>query len=274
MQTQREMRAVKIAEQIRKECKLKPEIGIILGSGWGDVCDNMEDRCSVPYAELDGMPACGVKGHAGNFLLGRIGGKNVLAVQGRFHLYEGKPMEDVVLPVQIAHALGVQTLILTNSAGALNPDYNVGDLMIFHDHINLTGRNPLAGLKPTEANPVFVDMTHVYDKSISDLLKGVCLQTEISFHEGIYLQVLGPSYETPAEVRAFYRLGADAVGMSTVVEAIFARYLKMRVAAISCITNKGAGLSENELNHAEVLAALEKNRSQLSDVLFRFIEKI
>ena len=270
----RKERAAFIAAQIKERISVLPKVGVVLGSGWNGVADLLKDKKTVAYAELAEMPRCGVQGHMGNFVFGRADANSVVAMQGRFHLYEGKGTETVVLPVEVMKELGVQTLVLTNAAGGVNSGYCPGELMVISDHINLTGRNPLAGLKPTEANPVFVDMTHVYDESISDLLKGVCLQTEISFHEGIYLQVLGPSYETPAEVRAFYRLGADAVGMSTVVEAIFARYLKMRVAAISCITNKGAGLSENELNHAEVLAALEKNRSQLSDVLFRFIEKI
>ncbi len=253
--------AKKIADDIRKRISVSPRVGVILGSGWGGIASALDTPCRVPYSELDGMPACGVAGHAGNFVFGKIGNIGVAAVQGRFHLYEGKSEAHAVLPLRILFELGARTVILTNAAGGLNPNFSIGDLMILDDHINFTCRNPLIGLQPTPEFPErFVDMTEVYDKSLREIIFEECGKLSVPAHFGTYMQVLGPSYETPAEIRAFRTLGADAVGMSTVVEAIYARYLGMKVAAISNITNLAAGLSAEKLAHADVLQ--ESNRRE------------
>ena len=267
-------RVFKIADFLKSESDIEPEIAIVLGSGWGGVCKFLEDKKVIAYSDIEGMPVCGVQGHSGNFILGKIGNKGVIAVQGRFHLYEGKPMEDVVLPIGVCAAMGAKTLFLTNSAGALNDSYLPGDLMSLSDHINFTGKNPLIGIKAKEDFPVFIDMTNIYDRMISEIVSDECKKLNIRHQNGIYIQVLGPSYETPSEVRAFARLGADAVGMSTTVEAIYARYLGLRIAGLSCITNKGAGLSESALNHKEVLSALESVGEKFSELLKNVFEKI
>ena len=264
-------RSETIAAAIRKRTAVRPKIGLILGSGWGKAVTAMTEKCIVPYAELEGMPVCGVEGHAGNFVFGYLEGVPVAAVQGRFHLYEGRPMEEVVLPVRVLHALGVRDLLLTNAAGGVNETYSVGDLMILSDHINFTGRNPLLGVKATSENPIFVDMTHVYDDKWSETIAAKCAEAGIRAHRGVYMQVLGPSYETPAEVRAYRTLGADAAGMSTAVEAICARYLKMRVAAVSCITNQAAGCGGTEITHAEVLEIAKKNEERFGELLKKIV---
>lgn len=257
--------AEKIAEKIRAKVSARPRIGVILGSGWGGIANALDDKEVLPYSELQGMPACGVAGHAGNFVFGRAGKNSVVAVQGRFHLYEGHGEAHAVLPVRILWELGVRTLILTNAAGGINPHFSVGDLMILADHINMTSRNPLIGLKP--ASDGFIDMTQVYDSSLRELIREKCGNFGLPSHFGTYMQVLGPSYETPAEIRAFRSMGADAVGMSTAVEAIYARYLGMRVAGVSNITNMGAGMLLGSLAHADVLSQANSRAPLLTNLM-------
>lgn len=260
--------AMNIAGEIRNRISVSPRVGVVLGSGWGGVAAAIENGIAVPYSDLRGMPACGVAGHAGNFVFGNIGEKNVAVVQGRFHLYEGHNEASAVLPVRVLYEMGVRTVILTNAAGGLNPNYSVGDLMILNDHINFTCRNPLIGIKPTSEFPDrFVDMTEVYDRGMRDMIREECAKHKIPAHLGTYIQVLGPSYETPAEIRAFRSLGADAVGMSTVIEAIYARYLGMKVAGISNITNMGAGLVVGGLAHADVLQESRRREPVLAQLM-------
>ena len=270
-----ERRAQRIAQQIAERLDAsgcpRPRLGFILGSGWGAAADRMEISASFSFAQLEGMPMCGVPGHTGVFLCGTMAGKPAVAVQGRLHMYEGHPPAEAVLPVAVLYVLGVRTIVLTNAAGAVNADYSAGDVMVIRDHINFTFRNPLAGLDSGERTR-FVDLAHTYDEQLRAALCGACAGAGIPCREGVYMQVLGPSYETPAEVRAFRALGADAVGMSTAVEAIYARYLGMRVAAVSFLSNAAAGLSSGGVSHAEVLERSACHAAALSALLYTFAD--
>ena len=259
-------RAKGIAEQLASITNVRPRAAFVLGSGWGNVAKAVADPCVVAYDRLAGMPHCGVRGHAGNFVFGTLEGLPVMLVQGRFHLYEGRSVDEVVLPVAIAAELGADTLILTNAAGGIAPSLQVGDLLVLRDHINLCGHNPLVGISPSVA-PVFLDMTACYDAELRRMIATECDALQIAHSEGVYIQVLGPSYETPAEVSAFRVLGADAVGMSTAVETIYARFRGMRVAALSCITNAAAIAGGAAIDHAEVLACLERKQAQFGELV-------
>lgn len=260
-----------IIEQIRERTDIVPEIGLILGSGWGVVCDALVDAVKIAYSDLEGMPTCTVKGHGGNFLLGKLFGKNVCVMQGRFHLYEGHSAKTATLPLFVMKELGISKLIVTNAAGGVNSNYSIGDLMIITDHINLSGDNPLTGVQATEESPIFVDMATIYNKEYVDILKRACEKHNISYHCGTYLQLKGPNYETPAEIKMASVIGADAVGMSTVCEVIAARYLKLSVAGITCITNMAAGISKTALNHKEVLDVSNTNKEKFQTVLKELI---
>lgn len=266
-------RAQKIAQALRERTQMRPKIALVLGSGWSNVVNVLAEPQRIAYGELEGMPQCGVAGHAGNFLFGKLGGVDVLILQGRFHLYEGRDMAEVVQPIAVAAQLGAEALVLTNAAGGLDPVFRPGDVMLFSDHINMTCRNPLVGL-PSGERPLFIDMAQVYDAEFRAILRAECTACGIACRDGVYMQVLGPSYETPAEVSAFRRLGADAVGMSTVVEAIYAHYMGLRIAAISCITNAAAGLSDVPLCHEDVLAALKQRERALGQLLLGAVPKL
>ena len=267
------MRAEAIARQIEKLAypagAQHPRLGVVLGSGWGAAAAALEGAANIPFAHLADMPLCGVAGHAGHFICGSLGGKPAVAVQGRFHLYEGHSAAEAVLPVAVLFELGVRAVLLTNAAGAIAEGARVGEVMAVRDHINLTGRNPLVGLHADDRTP-FVDLTHAYDARLRADLLAACREAGVRCREGVYLQLLGPSYETPAEIRAFRTLGADAVGMSTAVEVIYARYLGMRVAALSFFSNVAAGLTEHELSHAEVLAESRRSAESLASILSDF----
>lgn len=268
------IQAKAIAEQIYLKTKLIPDIGMVLGSGWGGAADLFQQSKRIPFSSLNGMPLCGVVGHSGNFVIGKAGKKSVALVQGRFHLYEGRSEEEIVLPIRILFELGIKKVLLTNAAGGLNPAFDVGDLMLITDHINFTGKNPLVGVSPTAERPVFADMTNVYDKKAGAVVENECARLKIPIRKGIYLQVIGPSYETPAEIRAFQRLGADAVGMSTALEAIYARYLGMTVVGLSCITNKGAGLSDGAIGHEEVIDQTMRRQESFAKLAEALAERI
>jgi purine-nucleoside phosphorylase len=245
----------------------KPEIGLILGSGLGFFADErIEVIGRLPYGEIEGFPVSTVPGHAGQFVFGHLDGRRVLCMQGRFHFYEGYRMEQLTLPIRMMHRLGVQTLFLTNAAGGINPCYTPGDFMLIHDHINFLGTNPLIG-SVIDEGVRFPDMTEVYDKALRCNIREWAKEQEIRLQEGVYLATTGPCFETPAEVRAFGILGADAVGMSTVPEAIVARQLGIRVIGISCITNAAAGISTGPLTHEEVSETADRVRIQFADLL-------
>jgi purine-nucleoside phosphorylase len=241
-----------VAEKVRRSCELRPRLGIILGTGFHHLAHELEVEAMIPFGKLPGFPRPGVRGHAGQLLTGRLAGTPVLVLSGRAHYYEGISMSLITFPVRVLAACGVTDLLLTNAAGGINPRLRAGDFLILSDHINLMGLNPLRGAC---SHPPFVDLSCAYDRGLRQLLQRAGKSAGRRLRRGVYLAVAGPSYETPAEIRAFRRLGADAVGMSTVPEAIVARQCGLRVAALSCITNLAAGMSEAPLSHAEVLAA-------------------
>ena len=244
-----------------------PQWGIVLGSGLGSLVDEVDAMMSVPYEEITGMPVSTVSGHAGRFVFGRLAGRRVLVAQGRVHLYEGRTAEEVTAAVRFMDARGVKKLVLTNAAGSLRPDFAPGTWMMLSDHLNLTGTSPLLG----GAN--FVDMSAVYSAEWRAHFLRLAAEESIALHHGVYAGLLGPQYETPAEVRMLRALGADAVGMSTVLEAIQARALGMEVAAFSCLTNMAAGLSAGTLDHGEVLATGRASAEQLVRLLARALPR-
>ena len=240
-----------------------PEWGIVLGSGLGSLVDEVDAIMSVPYEEIAGLPVSTVSGHAGRFVFGRLAGRRVIVAQGRVHLYEGRSAEEVTAMVRFMEMLGAKKLVLTNAAGSLRADFAPGTWMMLSDHLNLTGTSPLLG------GPNFVDMTAVYSPALRAHFTLLAAEESIALHSGVYAGLLGPQYETPAEVRMLRGLGADAVGMSTVLEAIQARALGMEIAGFSCLTNMGAGLSAGELHHGEVLATGRAAAEQLVRLLAR-----
>jgi len=233
-----------------------PEIGVILGSGLGALADQIDLAVAVPYAEIPHVPVPAAEGHRGRLVLGRLEGRTVAALQGRAHLYEGWTAEQVTFPVRVLVGLGVHTLVVTNAAGGLNPAFQSGDLMLITDHINFTGANPLVGPHDPLLGPRFPDMSRAYDPALRAVARGAARETGVPVREGVYAGVLGPSYETPAEVAMLARWGADAVGMSTVAEVIAARHAGLRVLGIAAITNAAgpAGAPAGEVTHEEVLA--------------------
>ena len=257
--------------QIRKLSRLRPRLALVLGSGFGQVLEGMEIETRIPYAKLPGFPPVGVSGHAGELCLGRLANTPIVVLSGRAHYYEGHSMEGVTLAVRTLASLGIRDLLLTNAAGGVNRRFRAGDFMVLTDHINLMGVNPLRG-PALKGLPRFVDLTEVYDPQLSRLLLAAARGQRVKVHRGVYLAVSGPSYETPAEIRAFARMGADAVGMSTVPEAIVARQCGLRVAALSCITNLAAGLSAAPLSHAEVLATAGRVKPAAATVLKNFVK--
>lgn len=241
----------------------QPEWGIVLGSGMGMLVHEVDAILSLPYEEITGMPVSTAPGHAGRFVFGRLAGSRVIMAQGRVHLYEGRTADEVSAAVRFMETLGVRKLVLTNAAGTLNPQFAPGSWMMLSDHLNLTGTSPLVG------GPNFVDMSAVYSPELRVRFAAAASAENIALHEGVYAGLLGPQYETPAEVRMLRTLGADAVGMSTVLEAIQARALKMEVAGFSCLTNWAAGLGGQLLSHEEVLSTGQQAADQMLRILTR-----
>lgn len=250
---------------------LRPQVGIVLGSGLGGLADALDLEVAIPFADLPGWPPATAPGHAGRLLFGRLSGVPAVVQQGRFHLYEGHSAGFVVQPVLLMGRLGAETVVLTNAAGGVNPDYGAGTLMAIADHLNLTGRHPLFGSNASEIGPRFPDMTEVWNAALRKRLHEAAVAEGVNLEEGVYACLSGPSYETPAEVRMLRALGADAVGMSTALEAIAARWADMRVCGVSLVTNPGAGLSGAKLSHAEVLAAAGTAGPRLARVLARLV---
>lgn len=229
-----------------------PRIALVLGSGLGAFAQTLQDARRVPYGDIEGMPLPRVEGHAGSLVFGSHAGSAVVAMQGRAHLYEGHSPQEVVFGVRLMITLGARVVLLTNAAGGISTHLQPGSLMLLTDHLNLTGRNPLAGPNDDTLGPRFPDMSAVYDPELRELAQGVARGIQVPLQQGVYAGLLGPSYETPAEIRMLRSMGADAVGMSTVLEAIAARHMGARCLGISCVTNQAAGLSDTELSHAEV----------------------
>lgn len=238
---------------ILNKSKYKPEIGLILGSGLGSLADLIEEPEFYPYEELPNFPTSTVEGHAGRLVIGKLEGKTVVAMQGRFHYYEGYSMQEVTFPVRVMKLLGVETLIVTNAAGAVNTSYKPGDLMIISDHINLSGGNPLIGRNLDTFGARFPDMSTAYNRELREKVKSVASSLSLDIKEGVYVMMSGPTYETPAEIKMVRTLGGDAVGMSTAPEVIVANHSGIKVVGISCLTNMAAGILEQPLNHEEVI---------------------
>ena len=245
----------------------RPEVAVILGSGLGEWADSLEEIQAFPYSALPHFHVPSVAGHAGRLLFGRVRGRRIVVLQGRFHFYEGYPIEEVVFPVQLLCSLGIGTLLLTNAAGGINQRFHAGDLMVITDHINLMGVNPLRGPNDQRLGPRFPDMSRIYDSEASETLKRIGRNLGIPVQEGVYAAMSGPSYETPAEIRMLSRWGADAVGMSTVPEAIVARQRGVKVAGISCITNLAAGISPEPLSHKEVVETADRVKRSFMTLL-------
>ena len=252
----------------------KADIGVILGSGLGDYAEALEDAVKLPYSEIPGFPRSTVAGHAGMWCCGTLYGKRVVMMQGRFHYYEGYGMKDVTLPVRVMQKIGVKTLIVTNAAGGVNLGYHPGELMVIGDMFSMTAQNPLIGPNLDAFGPRFPDMSCAFDKELRALAHECANEQGFALREGVYVQMTGPTYETPAEIRMLRTLGADAVGMSTVPEVIVARHGGMRVLGISCITNMAAGILDQPLNHAEVTETANRVKGQFRNLLDRIIEKM
>lgn len=257
---------------VRRRTALAPELGIVLGSGLGGLAADLSDATAIPFDELPGWPAATAPGHAGRLVIGRLAGVPVAALQGRFHLYEGHPAGLVVQPVLLMRRLGARAVLLTNAAGGVDPAFRPGTLMLISDSLNLTGVNPLVGPNDGALGPRFPDMVDAWDSALRVLLRRAADETGIAVEEGVYAQLLGPNFETPAEVRMLRTLGASAVGMSTVVEAVAARWMGLRVAGISLVTNAGAGITGQPLTHAEVLAAGDAAGPRMLALVRRFVE--
>jgi purine-nucleoside phosphorylase len=262
---------IAIAALLRKLIRLRPKLAIVLGSGFHDVASRLRVETRIPYAKLPGFPRPGVQGHSGEVLAGRFGRAPVLLLSGRAHFYEGHPMEVVTLAVRVLAAFGVRDLLLTNAAGGIQKRFRPGDFMSLSDHINLMGVNPLRGARPPGCER-FIDLSETYAPELRRLLAAAARKARARLHSGVYLAVSGPSYETPAEIRAFARLGADAVGMSTVPEAIVARQCGLRVAGLSCITNLAAGRASGALSHQDVLETAARVRQTAAALIEHFVK--
>lgn len=259
------------AARLKKISRLRPTLAIVLGSGFHHALTEMCVDKKISYAKIPGFPKPTVSGHAGELYFGHLGQTPVIILSGRAHFYEGHDMERVTSATRTLAAFGITNLLLTNAAGGINKNFRAGDFMVLTDHINFMGANPLRGIHQKDL-PRFVDLTETYDKKLSGLLFRAGKISELKLQRGVYMAVSGPSYETPAEIRAFAKLGADAVGMSTVPEAIVARQCGLRVAGISCITNLAAGISRDNLSHAEVLETAEKVKTLATKLLKSFAE--
>ena len=251
-----------------------PEIGIILGSGLGGLVDIMENKEVIPYSQIPHFPVSHVEGHAGNLVFGSIGGKSVVCMQGRFHYYEGFHMQEVTYPVYVMKQLGVRYLIVTNACGGINKSFKPGDLMIITDHINFSANNSLIGINDDRLGPRFPDMSNAYDRKLRGKAKEIAAHENIPLAEGVYLMVSGPTFDTPAEVRAYRILGADAVGMSTVPEVICAVHSGIKVLGFSVIVNLGCGLGKTALSHAETLREAEKASANLIKLVKNCVREI
>lgn len=237
---------------IRRKTDFVPSVALVLGSGLGGFADEIDVECEIPYSEIEGFPVSTVKGHSGKFVFGDLDGVKVVCMQGRVHYYEGYTMEQVVMPIRLMALMGAKTLFLTNASGGINPDFSAGDFMLINDHISNFVPNVLIGQNIDELGLRFPDMSDIYNASLREIIKEQAKELSIPLKEGVYVQLTGPSYESPAEIRMLGRMGADAVGMSTVCEAIAANHMCMDICAVSCISNLAAGIALHPLTHEEV----------------------
>jgi len=270
---------MKLAEQCVEYIKgrigdFRPEIGVVLGSGLGDIFASAQVVDVVDYKDIPNFPTTTVSGHKGRFLFLKVGSKNLVVMQGRVHYYEGYSVSQVVTPIAVMKILGTQALILTNASGGINPDFNAGDLMVITDHISNFVPSPLIGENNSCYGERFPDMSNVYNKDLIKIIKLVARENNIMLRQGVYVQATGPNYETPAEVRMFGILGADAIGMSTACEAMTANYLGVKVCGISLVTNKAVGLINKPLSHKEVETVANKSTEKLGRLIIKTIEKM
>lgn len=262
------------ADYIKNQINISPKIGLILGSGLGILANEIENPIKIPYEDIPNFPVSTVEGHEGQLVIGNLQGKKVIALQGRFHYYEGYSMNEVTFPVRVMKELGIGSVIVTNAAGGSNENFQPGDLMIITDHINFGFDNPLMGKNFEELGPRFPDMSHAYDERLINIAKKVANNYNIKVQEGVYMFLTGPTYETPAEVKMAQILGADAVGMSTVPEVVTAVHGGLKVLGISCITNMASGILDQPLDHSEVIETTQRVKNKFMLLIKKLIEEI
>ncbi len=261
-------------QHIQRQIEFTPAVAVVLGSGLGYFAEEIEKVAEVAYADIPGVPQSTVEGHQGKFIFGYVGEIPVVLMQGRVHYYEGYTMEDVVLPIRVMRMLGAQKLILTNAAGGINHAFKVGDFMLITDHISSFVPSPLIGANKGALGPRFPDMTDVYDAEFREEVRAIAADLGIGLQEGVYVQLSGPNYETPAEIKMYQALGIDAVGMSTVCEAMVANHMGMKICGISCITNMASGIAQHQLSHAEVQETAERVSDSYKKLIKKIINKI
>lgn len=262
------------AEFIASRTRLKPAVAVVLGSGLGAFADSLIDQTTISYNDIPGWPQSTAVGHAGKLVIGTVDGVAVAALAGRAHLYEGYTAKQAAFGIRTLHALGVQSVVLTNAAGGIRPHWKPGQLVLISDHINLLGQNPLSGPNDDSLGPRFPDMSEAYSRHFRDLARATGHQIDVDLQEGVYAAVPGPSYETPAEIRYLRAIGADLVGMSTIPETIAANHMGMKVLGISCVTNHAAGVIDQKLNHTEVLEVGERMKGTLIELLRRILPQL
>lgn len=251
-------KVVKCYESIKERIPFTPKVALVLGSGLGNYADTMDVKAEIEYHDIEGFPVSTVPGHAGKFIFGYVKEVPVVCMKGRVHYYEGYPISDVVLPTRLMKMMGAEILFLTNASGGVNPSFHAGDFMLITDHISCFAPNPLIGQNIDEFGVRFPDMTNVYDRELQDIIRNKAKENQIGLQEGVYVQLTGPSFESPAEIRMIKGFGGDAVGMSTVVEAITANHMGMKICGISCVCNLAAGMNAQPLTHEEVQEASAK----------------
>lgn len=266
--------ATAAAEFVLAKTSLRPRVGLVLGSGLGAFADELTEATKISFGDIPNFPRSSVEGHAGKLVLGKAAGTAIAAMQGRVHFYEGHPMSSVIFPMRVFSRMGIKAVILTNAAGGIGAKLSEGSLVVLTDHINMMGTNPLIGPNDDRFGPRFFDMTSAYDPAYRALTLKEGKQLGVNIHEGVYLAVTGPSYETPAEIRACRTMGADVVGMSTVPEVIAARHMGIKVLAISCVTNLAAGISDAPLNHNEVMEVGNRVRGHFVALLKKVIPQL
>ncbi|SDR87463.1 purine-nucleoside phosphorylase [Paenibacillaceae bacterium GAS479] len=275
MSTQETAKQIGEAVQfIRSQSPITPQVGLIMGSGLGILADYIEEAVTISYSDIPHFPVSTVEGHAGELLVGMLSGIPVILMKGRFHMYEGYGAELTAFPVRVMKALGADRLVVTNAAGGINTNYSAGDLMLITDHINFTGRNPLMGPNDNAVGVRFPDMSEGYSRRLGNVAREIAKEQGFDLREGVYLAVLGPSYETPAEIRMMRTLGADAVGMSTVTEVIAANHCGMEVVGISCITNMASGILDQPLSHEEVIETTERVKSRFLGLVQTLVARL
>ncbi|MDB5084639.1 MAG: purine nucleoside phosphorylase inosine and guanosine-specific [Bacilli bacterium] len=261
-------------EYIQAKVRLQPEVGLVLGSGLGTLAEQLTDAMRISYGDIPHFPVSTVEGHASHLVVGKLGNVPVIAMQGRFHYYEGYTLQQVTYPIRVMKELGIVKLVVTNAAGGLRTQWPAGSLMLISDHLNLLGHHPLIGPNEQQWGPRFPDMSEAYSKRMRAIAAEVATELHIPLEQGVYAGLTGPTYETPAEVRMLQRLGADAVGMSTVPEVIVARHMEIEVIGISCITNLAAGLSNQKLSHEEVVETTRRVNADFSRLVQAIVARI